>query len=78
MTEVRTAKVQTSVFPAGMKGQIDVSGMPRRDLAKAKEYLAKSAYPNGGISLDYYHIAGLEEARDAGSVHVSTLRTPHP
>ncbi len=69
----RRRKLQTSVFPAGMKGQIDVPGMPRRDLAKAKEYLAKSAYPNGGITLEYYHIAGLEEARRIGLLLLDNL-----
>jgi peptide/nickel transport system substrate-binding protein len=67
------AKLQTSVFPAGMKGQIDVPDMPRQDLAKAKEYLAKSAYPNGGITLEYYHIAGLEEARRIGLLLLDNL-----
>jgi peptide/nickel transport system substrate-binding protein len=67
------AKLQTSVFPIGMKGQIDVPGIPRQDLAKAKEYLAKSAYPNGGLSLDYYYISGLEEARRIGLLLLDNL-----
>ena len=67
------AKLQTSVFPAGMKGQIDVAGLPRQDLAKAKEYLAKSAYPQGGLTLEYYHVAGLEEARRIGLLLLDNL-----
>ena len=47
--------------------------MPRQDLAKAKEYLAKSKHPNGGIELDYLHVAGLEEARRIGLVLLDSL-----
>jgi peptide/nickel transport system substrate-binding protein len=57
-----------------MKGHIDVPGIPRQDLAKAKEYLAKSGYPNGGITLPYVHVAGLEEARRIGLVLLDSLK----
>lgn len=67
------AILETSPFPQGMQGHIDVPERPKQDLAKAKEYLAKSAYPNGGIELDYYHVAGLEEARRIGLVLLDNL-----
>ena len=67
------AKLQTSVFPAGMKGQVDVDAIPRRDLAKAKEYLARTPYAQGGLTLEYYHIAGLEEARRIGLLLLDNL-----
>src|SRR5207237_7472969 len=43
------AVLQTSPFPNATKGHLAVPGMPRQDLARAKEFLARSAYPNGGI-----------------------------
>lgn len=68
------ATLETSPLPGAMKGHIDVPGIPRQDLAKAKEYLAKSAYPDGGITLDYIHVAGLEEARRIGLVLLDNLK----
>ncbi|MEZ2126418.1 MULTISPECIES: ABC transporter substrate-binding protein [unclassified Sinorhizobium] len=68
------ATLETSPIPGGMKGHIDVPEMPRKDLAKAKEYLAKSAYPNGGLTLPYVHVAGLEEARRIGLVLLDSLK----
>lgn len=67
------ATLETSPFPQGMQGHVDVEGRPKYDLAKAKEFLAKSAYPSGGIELDYYHVAGLEEARRIGLVLLDNL-----
>lgn len=67
------AILETSPFPQALRGHIDVPGIPRQDLAKAKEYLAKSAYPNGGITLDYLHVSGLEEARRIGLVLLDNL-----
>lgn len=68
------AVLETSPFPQGMRGHIDVPGRPTQDLAKAREYLAKSAHPQGGIELDYYHVAGLEEARRIGLVLLLNLQ----
>jgi peptide/nickel transport system substrate-binding protein len=33
-----------------MRGHVAVPGFPRQDLAKAKEFLAKSAYPTAASS----------------------------
>jgi len=44
------ATLQTSPLPTGMRGHTDVAGIPRQDLAKAKEYLAQSQHPEGGIA----------------------------
>lgn len=68
------ASLETSPLPDAMKGHIAVEGMPRHDMAKAKEYLAKSAYPDGGITLPYVHVAGLEEARRIGLVLMENLK----
>ncbi|WP_210492725.1 ABC transporter substrate-binding protein [Microvirga antarctica] len=67
------ARLQTSPFPDAIRGYVNVPGIPRQDLAKAKEYLAKSAYPNGGLTLEYYHVAGLEEARRIGLLLLDNL-----
>lgn len=68
------ASLQTSPLPDAMRGHIDVPDIPRRDLEKAKEYLAKSKYPSGGITLPYVHVAGLEEARRIGLVLLENLK----
>jgi len=68
------ATLQTSPFPQALRGHIDVPDIPRRDIAKAKAYLAQSAYPNGNLSLKYVHINGLEEARQIGLVLLDNLR----
>lgn len=68
------ASLETSPLPDAMKGHIKVPGIPRKDLAKAKEYLAKSGFPNGGITLPYVHVAGLEEARRIGLVLLDSLK----
>jgi peptide/nickel transport system substrate-binding protein len=68
------ASLQTSPLPDAMRGHIDVPGIPRQDLEKAKEYLAKSEYPDGGITLPYVHVAGLEEARRIGLVLLENLK----
>jgi len=67
------AKLMKSPLPQGMKGAIDVAGIPRQDLAKAREYLAKSNHPNGGLTLEYLHVSGLEEARRVGLVLLDNL-----
>lgn len=68
------ATLETSPFPQGMRGHVAVANRPKQDLARAKEYLAKSAYPTGGIELDYYHVSGLEEARRIGLVLLLNLQ----
>jgi len=67
------ATLQQSPFPQAMRGYVPVPGIYRQDFAKAKEYLAKSKYPNGGIELEYLHVAGLEEARRIGLVLLDSL-----
>jgi peptide/nickel transport system substrate-binding protein len=67
------AVLQTSPFPNATKGYVAVPGFPRQDLAKAKEFLAKSAYPNGGVELEYVYVQGLEEERKMGLVLIDNL-----
>lgn len=68
------ASLQTSPLPNAMQGHIDVDDIPRQDFDKAKEYLAQSEHPDGGITLEYVHVAGLEEARRIGLVLLENLR----
>lgn len=67
------AKLETSPFPDAIKGYVPVPEMPRQDLAKAKEYLAKTKYPNGDLTLEYYYVSGLEEARRIGLLLLDNL-----
>jgi peptide/nickel transport system substrate-binding protein len=67
------AVLQTSPFPNATRGYAAVPGFPRQDLAKAKEFLAKSAYPNGGIELEYVYVQSLEEERKMGLVLIDNL-----
>ncbi|NQW08529.1 MAG: ABC transporter substrate-binding protein [Alphaproteobacteria bacterium] len=68
------AVLQTSPFTDSIKGKVNVPNMPRQDLAKAKEYLAKSQWPTGGIELEYVYVQGLEEERLMGLVLIDNLK----
>lgn len=68
------AILETSPFPTGLKGYVDLSEwMYRQDLEKAKEYMRMAGYPNGGFELEYVYVAGLEEERQIGLVLQSCL-----
>ena len=68
------AVLQTSPFTNGILGQVDVAGIPRTDLAKAREHLAKSNWPDGGIELEYVYVQGLEEERLMGLILIDSLQ----
>jgi peptide/nickel transport system substrate-binding protein len=68
------ATLMTSPFPASMAGHINVPGIPRKDLDKARDFLRRSRFPNGGIELEYVHVAGLEDARRIGLALLDSLR----
>ena len=68
------AKLQTSPFSDDIKGKIDVPGMPRKDMAKAKAFLAKSKWPNGGFEIEYVYVQGFEVERQMGLVLIDALR----
>jgi peptide/nickel transport system substrate-binding protein len=67
------AVLQTSPFPHATRGHVAVPGFPRQDLAKAREFLARSAYPSGGIELEYVYVQGLEEELKMGLVLIDNL-----
>ncbi|MFT6556352.1 ABC transporter substrate-binding protein [Sneathiella sp.] len=68
------AELQTSPFTDGIKGKISVEEIPRYNVVKAKEYLAKSSYPEGGITLDYVYVQGFEVTRKMGLVLIDNLK----
>ena len=68
------AVLETSPFPNATRGHVAVPGIYRQDLAKAKEFLAKSASPNGGVELEYVYVQGLEEERKLGLVLIDNLQ----
>ncbi|MCR9137075.1 MAG: ABC transporter substrate-binding protein [Alphaproteobacteria bacterium] len=68
------AKLQTSPFGDAIKGKIDVAGIPRRDLQMAKDYLAKSAWPDGGFDVEYVYVQGFEEERQMGLLLIDALK----
>jgi peptide/nickel transport system substrate-binding protein len=68
------ASLETSPFPPAIKGYEAVAGIPRKDLAKAKEYLAKVPAAAKGLELDYVYVQGLEEERRIGLVLLNALQ----
>jgi peptide/nickel transport system substrate-binding protein len=68
------ARLMDSPFPPGMAGHISVPGIARKDLEKARAFLAQSRVPNGGIELEYVHVQGLEDARRIGLALLDSLR----
>lgn len=68
------ATLEDSPFPTAIKGHITVPDIPRKDLAKAKEYLAKSAHPEGGITLEYLYPSGHEESRRIALIMLDSLK----
>jgi peptide/nickel transport system substrate-binding protein len=67
------AKLQTSPFPHATRGHVDVPGFYRQDVAKAKEFLAKSPHPQGNVEVEYVYVQGLEEERKMGLVLIDNL-----
>jgi peptide/nickel transport system substrate-binding protein len=68
------AKLLTSPFPSIVRGAIDVPDFATYDLEKAKWFLAKTQWPNGGIELDYIHQQQIEETRRVGLLLLNGLQ----
>lgn len=68
------ATVLTSPFPEAIRGHIDVADLPKRDLATAKEYLAKTEWAKGGLELEYVHQQGNDETRRVGLILLDSLK----
>ena len=67
------AKLMDGPFPFVTDGRITLD-MPRRDLDRAKQYMARTATPNGGIELEYLQVAGHEVQRQIGLVLLNALQ----
>jgi peptide/nickel transport system substrate-binding protein len=61
-------------LPHGIFGHDPNLAVPRMDLDKAKEYLAKSKSPNGGVKLSFVYVSGLEQVRRFGLVLLDSLK----
>jgi peptide/nickel transport system substrate-binding protein len=68
------ASLMDSPFPDAIPGHVTVPEIPRRNLDKAREFLAKSAHPQGGFELEYVHVQGLEDPRRIGLVLLNSLQ----
>ncbi len=68
------ASLMTSPFPEQVPGHIAVPGIPRRNLDRARQFLAQSQYPNGGFELEYVHVQGLEDPRRIGLALLNALQ----
>ena len=69
------ATLMTSPFPEAIPGHVAVPGMPRRNLDRARQFLAQSRFPNGGFELEYVHVQGLEDPRRIGLLLLNSLQS---
>ncbi len=67
------AILEDSAFPKGIKGYMPQPNIYRQDLEKAKEYLKKSQYPDGGFELEYIYVQGHPEETQIGLVLLDAL-----
>lgn len=68
------AELMVGPLPTGIFGHDPDLAVPRTDLDKARDYLAKSGTPNGGVKLAYNHVSGLEQQRRWGLVLLDSLK----
>jgi peptide/nickel transport system substrate-binding protein len=61
-------------LPHGILGHDPNLEVYRTDLGKAKEHLARSNYPNGGVKLTMVHVSGLEQQRRWALVLLDSLK----
>lgn len=68
------ADLMVGPLPNGILGHNPQMAVYRTDMAKAKEHLAKSKVPNGGIKLTMVYVSGLEQQRRFGLVLLDSLK----
>ena len=68
------ANLMTGPLPDGILGHNPDLDVYRMDLDKAKEYLAKTDTPEGGISLRMVHVSGLEQQRRWALIMLDSLK----
>jgi peptide/nickel transport system substrate-binding protein len=72
--ENKAARLMDSPFPNAMTDHVAIAGIPRQNLALARQYLAKTAWPKGGVTLEYAYVAGLEVERQIGLALLESLQ----
>ena len=60
------ARLMDSPFPNAMSLHVPIADIPRKNLEKARAYLAKTKWPKGGVEIEYTYVAGLEVERRIG------------
>lgn len=68
------ADLMVGPLPNGILGHNPQLAVYRTDMAKAKEHLAKSKVPNGGIKLTMVYVSGLEQQRRFALVLLDSLK----
>ena len=68
------ADLMTGPLPNGILGHNPALEVYRLNLEKAKEHLAKSKHPNGGIKLKMVHVNGLEQQRRWALIMLDSLK----
>lgn len=64
-----------SITAKGVDGYYKPSFMYTKDLEKAKALLAEAGYPDGGFSLDYIWLSGIDMDRQIGEMWQADLKT---
>ncbi|HEX3723935.1 MAG TPA: ABC transporter substrate-binding protein [Nitrolancea sp.] len=64
----------TGVIPKGIAYFDPSVGGYQTDLDKAKEYLSKTKWANGGTSLDFVYVTGLSYEQQVGEIWLSQLK----
>jgi peptide/nickel transport system substrate-binding protein len=68
------ADLMIGPLPHGILGHDAGLAVPRTDLARAKEHLARSKHPTGGIKLTMVHVSGLDQQRRWALVMLDSLK----
>jgi len=66
------AILQDSPLPIGLRGHQSANPY-HHDLAKAKEYMAKAGYPEGGFELEYVYVQGLDSEKTIGLILIDNM-----
>lgn len=67
------AEILTGVIPKGIPYFDPSVGGFQTDLTKAREYLNKTPWANGGLTLDYVYVTGLSFEKQIGEIWLSQL-----
>jgi peptide/nickel transport system substrate-binding protein len=68
------ADLMTGPLPDGILGHNPELEVPRMDLERAREYLSRTEWPNGGLTLRMVHVSGLEQQRRWALIMLDSLK----